>query len=168
MIGLITPFIDNFSHLGGMTYGICCAFTTLETVTVKSFFGVVQSSTFDKIRTFTIKFCGLIISVALIMVSTVWLATSSDPTKSPCNPCRYISCVPFPFFQDEKWWYCDDCDFVTAIPSKSGNYYTQIDLKCPDDTVETIDISSDMLSEEDTFRKQLPTYCRENCNDVYN
>jgi hypothetical protein len=154
-----------------MIYGICCAFTTIEAVTAKSFFGGMQSSTFDKIRTFTIKFCGLIISIALIMVSTVWLATSSDPTKSPCNPCRYVSCVPFPFFSDDKWWYCDDCDFVTATLIKNNTqstYYDEIDLKCPDDSIETIDISKDLLSESDAVGKRLPTYCRDYCNDVYN
>jgi hypothetical protein len=164
ILGLITPFIDNFSHLGGMFYGACCAFSTIEPLSV-GFLGV-HMSTFDKIRAVTIKFCGLIISLFLIIVSTVWLATS-DSGESPCSGCRYISCVPFPFFTEDKWWYCDDCDFVTAQLYRNDTLYHKIELTCPDDTVETIDISDDMLTEEVTVAKQLPTYCREYCADRF-
>ena len=151
-----------------MVYGICCAFTTIEAFSASGFFGGIRTSTFDKIRTFTIKFCGLIISIALIMVTTVWLATTTDATKSPCGGCRYISCVPFPFFSDDKWWYCDDCDFVTGILQKSDSYYTQIELTCPDDSLETIDITDDLLTSSEDVSKRLPTYCRDHCNDVFN
>jgi hypothetical protein len=73
------------------------------------FFGV-NSNTWQKIRLITVRFFGLFVSLFLIMVSSVWLATS-EPGSTPCAGCRYISCVPFPFFREEKWWYCDDCDF---------------------------------------------------------
>jgi hypothetical protein len=163
-LGLITPFIDNFSHLGGMLYGACCAFSTIQPLAV-GFFGV-NSSTLDKIRTFIIKFCGLIVSVVLIMVSTVWLATS-DSGESPCSACRYISCVPFPFFAEDKWWYCDDCDFVTGQLFKNGTFYELVELNCPDKTIETITISDDMLTEKKDVEKRLPTYCRDYCADVF-
>ena len=165
---MITPFIDNFSHLGGMIYGICCAFTTIEAFSISGFFGGIRTTTFDKLRTFTIKFCGLIISIALIMVTTVWLATTSDATQSPCSGCRYISCVPFPFFSDDKWWYCDDCDFVTATLTNDGTYYVQIELTCPNDSLEVVDISNDLLTNADDVSKRLPTYCRDHCDDVFN
>jgi hypothetical protein len=151
-----------------MLYGICCAFTTIDAFSATGFFGGIRASTFEKIRTFTIKFCGLIISITLIMVTTVWLATSSDASKSPCSGCRYISCVPFPIFSDDKWWYCDDCDFVTGILQKDGSYYSQIELTCPDDSLETIDISDDLLTSSDEVSKRLPTYCRDHCDDVFN
>lgn len=147
-----------------MIYGACCAFSTIEPLAV-GFLGV-QNSTFDKIRTLTIKFCGLIISLFLILVSTVWLATS-DSVESPCSGCRYISCVPFPFFAEDKWWYCDDCDFVTAQLYRTGSVYEYIELTCPDESVENITIIEDMLTENDQVAKQLPTYCRDHCADRF-
>jgi hypothetical protein len=165
MLGLVTPFIDNFSHLGGILYGACCALSTIEPLAV-GFFGV-NSTTWNKIRMLMVKFCGLIISVILIMVTTVVLATS-DPSKSPCEKCRYISCVPFPFFREEKFWYCDDCDQVTANLFKTGNVYQRVELTCPDKTIEEIDVSGEALSDINAVRKSLPTYCRDYCPSTLN
>ena len=166
MLGLVTPFIDNWSHLGGILYGACCAFSTIEPLAV-GFFGV-NSSTFDKIRSVAVKFCGLIISVVLIVITTIWLATA-EPGETPCEKCRYVSCIPFPFFTQDKWWYCDDCDFVTAIPFKNdANYFQTLDLSCPDKSVETVDISADMLTGVSELQKRLPTYCRDYCDSVFN
>lgn len=165
MLGLVTPFIDNFSHLGGIFYGACCALSTIEPLAV-GFFGV-NSSTWNKIRMLIVKFSGLIISVVLIMITTTWLATS-NPGESPCETCRYISCVPFPFFREEKFWYCDDCDQVTGNLFKTGNVYKRVELTCPDKTVVEIDISADMLTDKDIVRSKLPTYCRGYCDSTLN
>lgn len=166
-MGLVTPVIDNWSHIGGFFYGACCALSTIEPLAV-SFFGV-NSSAWAKIRSFTLRFGGLMLSMVLILVSTVALATMADPRESPCNSCRYISCVPFPIFQEDKWWYCDDCDFVTADLYKSGNgtSYSFIELTCPDESVETVDVYNDSLTEKDDVRQKLPTYCREHCDSVF-
>lgn len=165
ILGLVTPFIDNWSHLGGILYGACCAFSTIEPLAV-GFFGV-NSTTWGKIRALAVKFCGLIVSVVLIIVTTAWLATST-PGDIPCNKCRYVSCVPFPFFTADKWWYCDDCDFVTANLFKNGTTtYQQIELTCPDKTVAMVDISAEMLSNSNDVGKQLPTYCRDYCDSVF-
>lgn len=163
MIGLITPFIDNWAHLGGFIYGGCCAFSTIEALPV-GFFGVVHS-TWDKIRKIVIRFGGLIFTLILILTSTIWLATS-DPGETPCPGCRYVSCVPFPIFKEEKWWYCDKCDFVTAMLYQSGGFYEQIELTCPDETVETIDISAEMITNKQDVQRKLPTYCRDHCDSV--
>jgi len=132
------------------------------------FFGV-NTSTWDKIQTFLVKFCGLIVSMVLIMVSTVWLATS-NPGESPCDNCRYISCVPFPFFAEKKWWYCDDCDFATATLSSQGDIWTTVELNCPDESIQTIDITSEQIkiSNKKDVERNLPTYCREYCDSVFN
>lgn len=169
ILGLVTPFIDNWSHLGGILYGACCACSTIEPLAV-GFFGVDITSFWAKARKLVVKFGGLIVSVVLIMVTTVWLATTSDPTESPCDGCRYVSCVPFPFFQEDKWWYCDDCDFVTAdlFKNAGGTAYERIELTCPDETVEMIDISADMLSTNNDVGKRLPTYCRDHCDSAFN
>jgi hypothetical protein len=46
--------------------------------------------------------------------------------------------------------------------------YHKMELTCPDDTVETFDISDVMLNEEVAVAKQKPTYFREYCADRFN
>jgi hypothetical protein len=163
----LTPFVDNFTHLGGLLYGLCCGLSTIEPLAV-GFFGV-HASHFSKCRSIFIRFFGLIISVLSIMITTVWLATS-DAGASPCSGCRYISCVPFPFWTEDKWWFCDDCDFVSADlfkDSDGDNFYDRIELICPSNAVETIDISGEFRSDRDEVRNALPSYCRQYCDDVF-
>jgi hypothetical protein len=134
ILGLVTPFIDNWSHLGGIFYGACSAFSAIYAMPV-GFFGVdTSNTTWAKIRTFLIKFSGLIVTIVLIFSSTVWLA-KSEPGEIPCEGCRYISCVPFPFFQEDKWWYCDDCDGTSAKLFLENDVYVSMDLNCPDKTI---------------------------------
>lgn len=96
LIGL-TPFVDNFTHLGGMIYGFLCGLSTIDRLQT-SFFGF-SKDTCSKIRGNLLRFAGLIVSVVLIMTTTIILA-QSDGTTSPCSSCRYISCVPFPPWSD--------------------------------------------------------------------
>lgn len=192
LIGL-TPYVDNFSHLGGMLYGVFCGMSALVPLPV-GFFGV-SASRLEKLRKGTIRFFGVILSLVLIIITTAVLATMKTG-DSPCPGCRYISCgklplrsggdiplsrwalshscvlstrsrvVPFPFWTNEKWWYCDDCDFVTATLYRSpdGNRdYDVIDLFCPGGTVETIPINGTLGADDEIIRRTLPTYCREFC-----
>jgi membrane associated rhomboid family serine protease len=163
----LTPFIDNFTHLGGGILGLCCGWSTIEPLAV-GFFGN-HASTASKLRTLFVRYFGLIISVFLIMVSTIWLA-SSDAGETPCNGCRFISCAPFPFWTENKWWYCDDCDFVSADLYKNSdgdNFYDRIEVTCPSGNVENIDISEELLSDRVEVRIQLPSYCRQYCDGVF-
>jgi membrane associated rhomboid family serine protease len=96
-----TPFVDNFTHLGGFMYGFCCGISTIERLAL-GFFGISKDSCSRLGSTF-MRFFGLIISIIAIMVTTVVLV-QSDGVSSPCHGCRYISCVPFPPAVEEKWW----------------------------------------------------------------
>lgn len=146
-------------------YGCCCASSFIEALPV-GFFGVVESN-WDKIRKIVVRFGGLIVTLLLIFSTLIWLATS-DPGENPCPGCRYISCVPFPLFQEEKWWYCDKCDFVSARRYENNDgLYERIDLTCPDESVESIDISADMIYIAQELEKKLPTYCRDFCVDIF-
>ncbi|EED94376.1 predicted protein, partial [Thalassiosira pseudonana CCMP1335] len=92
LVGL-TPFVDNFTHLGGMVYGFLCGLSTIERLST-DFFGI--ATTFcSRLRNVIVRFSGLILSVVLIMVTTA-LLVESDGGASPCSGCRYVSCVPFP------------------------------------------------------------------------
>jgi Rhomboid family len=160
MIGL-TPYVDNFSHLGGMVYGLMLGLSSLQALPV-GFFGV-SASRLEKFRTVTVRFFGVILSVVLIIITIAILATMKAG-DSPCPRCRYISCVPFPPLVEEKWWYCDDCDFVTATLYRSpdGNYDI-IDLFCPGGATEVISINGTLGSDQEVLRRKLPSFCRESC-----
>mmetsp|Transcript_12840 Transcript_12840/g.18211 ORF Transcript_12840/g.18211 Transcript_12840/m.18211 type:complete len:525 (-) Transcript_12840:134-1708(-) len=166
VIGL-TPFVDNFTHLGGMIYGFLCGLSTMEQLSL-GFFGL-RTGRCAQLKNGLIKFFGLIVSVILIMVTTALLAGRSE-NKSPCSSCRYVSCVPMPFWSEEKWWYCDDCNFVMADAIREPQdsiYYTSLALTCPDGQVETFNVLEDGVSERDEIRKRLPAYCREHCDSVF-
>lgn len=166
IIGL-TPFVDNFTHLGGFLYGLCCGLSTIERLAL-GFFGL-KSTSYSKAWSTFLRFFGLIVSLIAIMVTTVVLV-QSDGVTSPCNGCRYISCVPFPPRTEDKWWYCDDCDFVTAdlyVNGAGTGQYEQLNLKCPDGQYEQIDISEYEIYDKDEIRKALPTFCRGHCDEVF-
>ena len=161
-----TPFVDNFTHLGGFLYGLCCGLSTIEKLAT-SFFGVGKGKD-SQIRNLILRFFGLLISVITIMVTTV-LLSQSDGSTSPCHGCRYVSCIPFPFRED-KWWYCDDCDFVTAdlfLATDGSGVYDFIEMTCPNDVLAEIMIVEDGLTTRDQVRRELPHYCRKYCDDVF-
>jgi len=166
IIGL-TPFVDNFTHLGGMVYGFLCGLSTMKQLSL-GFFGL-RAGQCAKLKNGMIKFFGLIISVILIMVTTALLAGRSG-NQSPCSGCRYFSCVPMPFWSEEKWWYCDDCDFVVADALREPRdslYYTSLEMTCPDGQVESFSVVDDLISERNDIRKRLPGYCRDQCDSVF-
>ena len=166
LLGL-TPFIDNFTHMGGLVYGLLCGWTTIDPLAFE-FLGA-SSEKMSKIRTLFVRFFGLFTSLLLIIVTTIVLATK-DVTSSPCNGCRYISCVPFPWWSEDKWWECDDCEFVTARLFRTEGddlIYDQIDLTCPDGTVESINISQDGLTSVPEVQDGLPSYCRNYCDEIF-
>jgi len=162
-----TPYVDNFSHLGGLVYGIGCGLSAIEPLPV-GFFGV-HSSTVEKVRAVLIRFLGLIVSFVLIIATTAILATM-DPTQTFCSSCRYLSCVPFPPWKnDSKWWYCDDCDFVSAQLYKNpdgDDYYDLVELTCPNGAIEEIQILDEYYSKPDEIGQKLPAYCRQYCEEV--
>lgn len=167
LIGL-TPFVDNFTHLGGMVYGFLCGLSAIERLPL-DFFGKAHS-TCSRIRNYSVRFFGLILSVVLIMISTA-LLVESDGGSSPCSNCRYVSCVPFPFWaaEDRKWWYCDDCDRVKGDVTKDDGtgYYDVLTLTCPNGDTENIDLTGQNIEDSEWLRNQLPTFCRQNCNSLF-
>eukprot|EP00591_Stephanopyxis_turris_P007374 CAMPEP_0195507798 /NCGR_PEP_ID=MMETSP0794_2-20130614/1168_1 /TAXON_ID=515487 /ORGANISM="Stephanopyxis turris, Strain CCMP 815" /LENGTH=447 /DNA_ID=CAMNT_0040634591 /DNA_START=194 /DNA_END=1534 /DNA_ORIENTATION=+ len=101
LLGL-TPFVDNFTHLGGGIYGFCCGLSTMERLPA-GFFGQYQDF-WGRFKEIFIRFFGIFLSVTAILVTTILLSTS-DGTESPCSACRYLSCAPMPPWKGEfeKW-----------------------------------------------------------------
>ncbi|KAL7502917.1 hypothetical protein ACHAXN_000788 [Cyclotella atomus] len=165
LVGL-TPFVDNFTHLGGMIYGFLCGLSTIERLST-DFFGIA-TTTFAKVRNLIVRFSGLCLSVILIMVTTAVLV-ESDGVSSPCSGCRYVSCVPFPPWagEDNKWWYCDDCSRVTADAKLDSSGYYNLSLTCPDGVIEEIDLSGELVTDRQWIRRQLPNLCRKHCDNLF-
>jgi len=164
LIGL-TPFVDNFTHLGGMVYGFLCGLSTLERLS-KEFFGV-RTSCWSRLRQFLVRFLGVIISVTSIFI-TMLLLLESDGVTSSCPACRYISCVPFPFWTEEKWWHCDDCGTVSADARRGeSNFFEELSLTCPDGVVMDVDLTGQQISDTGMLSKELPKYCRNFCNNTF-
>jgi hypothetical protein len=170
VIGL-TPFVDNFVHMGGMIYGFLCGLSTMERLS-KAFFGIQRSCT-SNLQTFLIRFLGIIISLICILVSGIILGTLGEADQIQCTGCRYVSCVPFPFWadKDNKWWYCDDCHKIqdVSVTSESG-YYVSMNLTCPNGASEFIELvpTLEKTSEnKEELAKQLPAFCRNFCDEVF-
>ena len=165
LVGL-TPFVDNFTHLGGMVYGFLCGLSTIERLST-DFFGIATTF-WGRVRNVLIRFSGLIVSVILILITTAVLVNNDDG-KSPCPNCRYLSCVPFPPWagEDDKWWYCDDCSMVTADAILDSSGYYSLSMSCPDGAIEQIDLSDQLVTDRQWIQKQLPTFCRKYCDRVF-
>ncbi|KAL9179853.1 hypothetical protein ACHAXT_007823 [Thalassiosira profunda] len=165
LVGL-TPFVDNFTHLGGMVYGFLCGLSTIERLST-DFFGIATTF-WTRLRNVFVRFSGLIISVVLILITTAVLV-DMDSGVSPCSNCRYVSCVPFPPWagEDNKWWYCDDCSRITADAKLDSSGYYSLSMTCPDGAIEEIDLSDQLVTDRQWIRKQLPTYCRKYCDNLF-
>eukprot|EP00594_Rhizosolenia_setigera_P015592 CAMPEP_0178960992 /NCGR_PEP_ID=MMETSP0789-20121207/13364_1 /TAXON_ID=3005 /ORGANISM="Rhizosolenia setigera, Strain CCMP 1694" /LENGTH=428 /DNA_ID=CAMNT_0020644587 /DNA_START=145 /DNA_END=1431 /DNA_ORIENTATION=+ len=109
MIGL-TPFVDNFTHMGGLFYGFVCGIIMIEKITLErrsrsnSSNGNSSRNLMQASRTII----GCIIILLCVKFSLLYLLTGDGET-SPCPSCMYTSCVEFPPWKpvDQKWWYCD-------------------------------------------------------------
>ena len=158
----LTPYIDNFIHLGGLVYGICCGYAVIE-YTAVNFFGI-EPSFWTKVRIYSFRFFGLIVSIVCIVVTCAWLATY-EMGDNPCPNCRYFNCI------ETSLWHCDDCNVVTADLYKnqdaSNPIYTRVDLLCPNKVIETINVTENAITERDEIRDELPEYCRSFCAEVF-
>ena len=101
LIGL-TPFVDNYAHLGGLLYGIFYALPLVDRLGLH-FFG--RMGICFRLQHCSLRLFGFLSGCCLLLVSSL-LLMNSDGYTSPCESCRYISCVPFPFWTEDKWWDC--------------------------------------------------------------
>jgi len=155
IIGL-TPFVDNFTHLGGMAYGFLCGLSTMQRLSM-DFFGV-EDTMFKQAKHCVVRFFGIIVSI-MSLVATLMVLLNMDSDSTPCPECTWLSCVPFPPWEDEtnKWWYCDDCNSVTA--SIINQPYASLEVDCPGGDLALINITGSM--DREALQRNLPSYCRE-------
>jgi hypothetical protein len=101
VVGL-TPFVDNFTHMGGMLFGFCCGLSTMKRISTE-FFGV-EENWMRKLQIFLVKFFGIIFTCLCIIGAFTTLISMKDGEMFKCRRCRYVSCAPFPFWTEDKWW----------------------------------------------------------------
>mmetsp|Transcript_10271 Transcript_10271/g.11796 ORF Transcript_10271/g.11796 Transcript_10271/m.11796 type:complete len:598 (+) Transcript_10271:147-1940(+) len=160
LIGL-TPYVDNFTHLGGLIYGLLCGLSTMERLP-DAFFGV-EENCYVRVKQIMTRFLGLFISIILIII-TIILLFEFDGENAPCPKCMWLSCVPFPPWksQGDKWWYCDDCGRVSAEIMESPSLHLQ--LECPGGTSIAVGLETDQVDRK-KIEDDLPGYCRNFCYD---
>ncbi|KAL9184557.1 hypothetical protein ACHAXT_012527 [Thalassiosira profunda] len=163
LIGL-TPYVDNFTHLGGMLYGFLCGLSTIQLVSPR-FFGDNRQC-LHKCKLFCFRSFGLLVCVAGVLASSIVLF-SGDGATNPCPTCTKLSCFSFPPWAEpnEKWWYCDDCSRASAegtLDTESG-MFTSLNLRCPNGPMQTVDVEEAWPQDEVGLEGILPELCREHC-----
>jgi len=164
LVGL-TPFVDNFTHLGGMLFGFLCGLSTMERVS-PDFFGD-EERCWSKTKHLFYRFFGIMLSLVGIAVTTIVLF-NGDGRTTPCPACKAFSCIPFPWWEAEnnKWWYCDDCSAVTAnavMDSETG-FFDKVAINCPNGEISTFNVDGDTSLDKDSLEIKLPGYCRQFCD----
>lgn len=163
-IGL-TPFIDNFTHLGGMVYGFLCGLSTIHIISPR-FFGD-DSHRCHKCKLFSFRSIGLLVCITGIIASS-FVLFSGDGETNPCTTCTKLSCVTFPPWADNenKWWYCDNCGLATAngtLDMETGKF-VGLNLNCPDGTAQIVGIDDSLANADEAgLEVMLPMLCREYC-----
>merc|ERR1712176_380431 len=165
LIGL-TPYVDNFTHLGGMLFGFLCGTSTMKRVST-AFFGEENNKTCWLIaKKHTLQFIGIIITLAAMSVSFAFLITG-DGATTPCKACKALSCMPFPPWADSKnkWWYCDDCGSVSADAriDPTSLQFDQLTLDCPSGSKIIVPLDTETPTDKSWLENNLPRFCREHC-----
>lgn len=163
-IGL-TPYIDNFAHMGGFLYGFTFGLAIVQRLGGKAFYPKMEIQV-HRIRKTAYRFCGLTVTLLLLALTSwkLWINDGDDP--SPCSWCRYLSCAPFPAGTDNPWWRCDGCDYVKAAfyeHSLGSGFNDELDLFCPYSPTVTIDLGTVKDRFHRSLVDQLPELCRNFC-----
>jgi hypothetical protein len=143
-----------------MTYGFLCGLSTIERLSA-DFFGI-DDGFMSRAKQLLMRYLGLLVTFVAIM-STLIVLLQSDGVTTPCPKCTWLSCVPFPPWEDEahKWWYCDDCGRVTADIVLDPT--PRLDLFCPAGSVATVNLTEEELSDRVELKKNLASFCRTYC-----
>ena len=158
-----TDLSFSTADLGGMAYGLLCGLSTMERLPT-SFFGM-EEGCWSQAKQLFIRFFGLIVSIVTIIITLVILL-EGDGETTPCPKCTWLSCVPFPPWEDQasKWWYCDDCGRVKAEIVYGTDPHLQ--LICPDGSTTRVDLDTEEEPDRDKLEANLPSYCRDYCHDI--
>jgi membrane associated rhomboid family serine protease len=170
----LTPYVDQFAHITSLFlgFGLCISF--VPWLMGPGFFGPATRRK-KRICALTRLLC-FAVSLSLLGVLVVWLIvliySGGYDGKEVlfCDTCHYLSCVPFPFWEDSPWWQCDACDL--AIGYIENNVPTTvIALKCPSSgtdnnstttTLTKVDLLEPNVDSHE-IQRNMSQYCRQYC-----
>jgi hypothetical protein len=163
LLGL-TPFTDNFMHVGGFCLGLLWSSTTLNRVRMFGIGVQTKGQKSSASKRFKV-YLGPIISIILVLVATIYLF-NGDGKSSPCNLCGLLSCISFPpgVSKEKQWWHCDACGQVSAYGTVDtiSDQYISLQLQCPSGS--TVDISvEDYHMDRSVVENKLVEMCRQSC-----
>lgn len=169
LIGLgMTPYIDNFAHMGGFLSGIGIGWSgrgspSAGTVLAESTSGRGCSRRLSAIWHSVRRHWAMIL-VMLVTSLHAGLLVRSDSNQDVCKKCRYLSCVPFPFFTENKWWHCDSCEYCSVqTVSDPGSGISWLEITCPYGEVLKRPYP-DQLTSDAILGTMVPQTCRESCS----
>jgi hypothetical protein len=153
-------FASNRSDLGGMIYGFLCGLSTIERLSA-DFFGI-DDDFMSRAKQLLMRYLGLLVAFVAI-ISTLIVLLKGDGVTTPCPKCTYLSCVPFPPWEDEsqKWWYCDDCGRVTADIVIEPTPH--LDMFCPGGPLANVYLTVEEINDRVQLKKNLAGLCRTYC-----
>lgn len=153
-----TPFVDQFAHMAGLLFGIGFGIPFLRWLKGDGFFGVV--SPIRRCIFGFARFCLFSVTMAALFVMAYLLLESDG--EPLCEECRYMSCLPFPFWTQDTWWNCDDCDLTMG---KIAQYLptTIVELTCPSSEIIQIDLLEPNV-DRTLIQQSLSSYCRQHCS----
>lgn len=162
-----TPLVDNFASLSGLVYGFLFSWSLVQRSTLGSSENQNRFGNLIRFRPCAPRALGAVLGIFMLSW-TCSMLHKSDGTETLCHVCRYVSCVPFPFGADEKWWYCDGCDFasgeVLRNDRQNPSLPTAVLIDCPysGDTA-AVDLSDDPARSFSVAQDEFSRYCREYC-----
>lgn len=152
-----TPYVDQVAHIAGVLFGVGFGIPFLQWLKGPGFFGT--QSTRRICLCGLARFCLFALSMAAFLTMMFYLMNNDD--KPVCENCRYLSCVPFPFWQKKTWWECDECDLTTGKIDRFEST-TVVEFTCPGfDTIQ-VDLS-DANVDRTLIQQNFSNYCREYC-----
>ena len=153
-----------------MLFGFLCGTSTMARVTTDMFGDQHNETCWSTLKRNVFRFFGIIITVLSLCTALSFLM-NGDGFTSPCKSCDSLSCVAFPPWghYDNKWWYCDDCNLVTADAHFNYNTseFEKLTLNCPAGDLVEINLDEhEYQADKDWLIAELPTFCRRHCPNL--
>lgn len=169
IVGL-TPFVDNYAHLGGLVGGVFTSMAAIEKIDYEGFFGKEKEGGDRR--------CGckkppprsrfFFLLVPLVFVGAGIPLLFSLNAKTVCDLawCEALTCVEFP--PNNPWWSCEDQGKEvlcvnrakgTSTSNESG-IYEVLDMTCPDGSKYEVNLQEDEKTTDIALLEDdLVSYC---------
>eukprot|EP00977_Amphora_coffeiformis_P020724 scaffold8450_cov215-Amphora_coffeaeformis.AAC.6 len=152
-----TPYVDQVAHIAGLVFGIGFGIPFLQWLRGSGFFG--RASPMKHCLCGLVRFCLFTVTMGAFL--TMMFLLMNNDGEPLCENCSYLSCVPFPFWEEKKWWDCDKCD-LTIGKIDRFTPTTVVDLSCPGFGTIQVDLLETVV-DRTLIQSNFSSYCREYC-----